>query len=118
MDKKRKYKRITKRLPVKFGVSDPNTIGFTSDVSPVGMFIRTNRGLPPETLINISVEIPSGEIIPLKGIVKRAVKYSSHLGSVMKNGMGIEIESSKGDYIQFIQFLKDYYDTVDIQNRP
>jgi hypothetical protein len=105
--KKRQHKRIPKRLPVKFGVSEPDIIGFTSDLSPVGMFIRTNRGLPPKTLINIALEIPSGEIIPLKGVVKRAVKYSSHLGGIMKNGMGIEIEGINEGYLQFV---KGYYE--------
>lgn len=110
MQKRRKYKRIIKRLPVRFGISDPNTIGFTSDISPVGMFIRTNRGLPPETHINIDLETPSGEIISLKGIVRRAVKYSSHLGNIMKNGMGIELKGSNNSYITF---LKNYYPSAD-----
>ena len=115
MEKKRKYKRIIKRLSVKFGASDPNTIGFTSDVSPIGMFIRTNRSLPPETLIRISIETPSGGVIPLKGIVKRAIKYSSHLGTVMKNGMGVQLEYDEEGYLQFIQFIKDYYDSDDLK---
>lgn len=111
--KKRKHKRIVKRLLVKFGISDTNTVGFTSDVSPVGMFIRTSQGLPPETHINISLEIPSGEVIPLKGIVKRVTKYSSHLGGVMKNGMGVELKEYSEIYLRF---LRVYYDTDEFTN--
>lgn len=106
--KKRRHKRVVKRLLVKFGVSDTNTVGFTSDVSPAGMFIRTNKGLPPETVINISLEIPSGDIIILKGIVKRVIKYSSQLGGIMKNGMGIQLLENNENYLRF---LKDFYDT-------
>lgn len=107
LQKKRSHKRIIKRLPLKFGISATNTIGFTSDVSPVGMFIRTNRGLPPETHINIALETPSGDILHLEGIVKRTVKYSSHLGTIVKNGMGIELRGSNSNYIEFV---KNYYD--------
>ncbi|MEK6693214.1 MAG: PilZ domain-containing protein [Nitrospirota bacterium] len=106
--KKRKHKRVVKRLLLKFGVSDTDTVGFTSDVSPVGMFIRTNRGLPPDTCINIALEIPSGEVISLKGFVKRVIKYSSQLGSIMKNGMGIELREYNEAYLKF---LKDFYET-------
>lgn len=106
MHKKRRHKRIIKRLPVKFGTSEANLIGFTSDVSPGGIFIRTSRGLPPETHIAIDIETPSGEIISIKGIVKRTIKYSTHLGNVMKNGMGVEIMGLNEDYINFI---KNYY---------
>jgi len=106
LQKKREYKRVIKRLPVRFGISEANTIGFTSNISPVGMFIRTNRGLPPESHINIALETPSGEIIALEGIVRRTIKYPPHLGSIMKNGMGIELKGNNTDYIEF---LKDYY---------
>lgn len=103
MPKKRRYKRIIKRLPVKFGASDANMIGFTSDVSPAGLFIRTSRGLPPETHITIDLEIPSGEIISIEGIVKRTIKYSSYLGNIMKNGMGVELEGNNDNYLRFLK---------------
>lgn len=106
--KKRKHRRVVKRLLVKFGISDTSKVGFTSDVSPEGLFIRTNQGLPPDTCINIALEIPSGEVIPLKGFVKRVIKYSSHLGSIMKNGMGVELRENNEAYLKF---LKDFYET-------
>ena len=47
MPEKRIKDRVTKRLSVKFGASELNNNGITSNLSPTGIFIRTNSGLAP-----------------------------------------------------------------------
>ena len=100
---KRRSKRKIKRLEIKF-VSDGNVYrGITSDISREGLFIRTKKGLPPGTIIELDLFLPSGEIINLQARVKRTVKT---MYDAIKNGMGVEIIDIPPKYLEFLQSLQ------------
>jgi hypothetical protein len=62
--------------------------GILSNISSSGIFIRTNRGFTPDTIVDIEVVMPDNKISLLKGVVKRTIKTPL---SSMKNGMGVEL---------------------------
>jgi hypothetical protein len=97
---KRKYRRYRKRLEVKFSPGGNSFTGISSDLSEYGIFIRTQKGLSPGTLIYIDLVLPDGKVSFLKGIVKRTLKTSI---SSLKNGMGVEIIEKDDVFNDFIE---------------
>ncbi len=102
MQKRRSPRRI-KRLEIKFVSDDVVYRGITSDISHEGIFIRTKKGLPPETIIEMDLFLPTGEVINLRGRVKRTIKT---LYTEIKNGMGVELIDVPLKYLEYIKNLQ------------
>jgi len=107
--------RFTKRLEVRFGSGGLNFTGILSNLSESGLFIRTNRGFAPETLIDIELVMPGGKISFLKGLVKWTVKTPI---STLKNGMGIELIKKDPAYMDFVKSFTDRTETDDEKPLP
>ena len=78
---RRKDERSARRLPVSFwrpGEEDKRQTGYTSDISTSGMYISTNRPLPPGSRIRIAIG-PVDRGFLIEGKVVRVLKvYGSH----------------------------------------
>ncbi len=99
-EKVQRHKRFTKRLEVIFGSGELSYRGILSNFSESGLFIRTNRGFSPNTVIDIKIMLPDNNISRLKGIVKRTIKRPV---STIKNGMGIELIEKDETYLNFLR---------------
>jgi curved DNA-binding protein CbpA/Tfp pilus assembly protein PilZ len=99
---RRKHQRFIKRLTTTFFVDNSRFTGISSDISSNGLFIRTSRGFPANTLINIEILLPNNEVSVLKGIVRRTLRTSI---SSKKNGMGIEIIEMDALFKDFLKSL-------------
>jgi Tfp pilus assembly protein PilZ len=102
MDKPRDYKRTrryTKRLEATFSSGNLSFRGILSNISESGLFIRTNRGFTPGTVVEIEVMMPDNTISHLKGVVRRTIKTPL---TSMKNGMGIELTERDEGYSRFV----------------
>ncbi len=88
---KRNIHRQRKRLQLRFGVAEANRIGFTDDISPTGLFIKSAIVQNPQTLLKIELTAPDGELIVLTGRVMWAKKVPPNLLGRIKGGMGIRI---------------------------
>ncbi len=99
---KRRSKRKTKRLEIKFITSDYGLTGITSNFSKEGLFLRTQKGLPPGTILILELYLHSGEAIRLSGKVVRMVKTPLLPG---KNGMGIELRDVSQQYINLYESM-------------
>ncbi|HWR59720.1 MAG TPA: PilZ domain-containing protein [Thermodesulfovibrionales bacterium] len=98
--RKRYSQRFTKRLEVTFTSEGSKFRGISSDLSAMGLFIRTQHGLTPESFVDIELYLPNGKISRLRGIVKRTVKTAL---SLVKNGMGVELVARDQDYLEFLR---------------
>ena len=103
-NEKRKAPRVTKRLEVRYRVSEEKS-AITSNVSETGLFIRTNRGLNPGSEIDLKIDLPNAKGIPLKGRVVRTIKTLPGLIGVVKSGMGIKLIFPPSDYIEYVRSL-------------
>jgi hypothetical protein len=92
--------RFTKRLEVTFSSGESKYTGISSDLSTGGLFIRTQHGLTPGSLVDIEVYLPEGKTGILKGIVRRTVKTPL---TAVKNGMGIELIERDSHYLEFLK---------------
>ncbi len=105
MNRQRVYQRhprFTKRLEVTFSSGGLSFRGIMSNISANGIFIRTNRGFTPHTIVDIEVVMPDNRISLLKGIVKRTIK--TPLSSV-KNGMGVELLEKDPIFENFVKSI-------------
>jgi hypothetical protein len=100
-----RHPRFTKRLEVTFRAGDLCYKGILSNLSANGLFIRTNRGFAPGTILEIQLVMPDDRISSLKGIVRRTVKATV---TPTKNGMGVELISRDEAYVNFVtESLRD-----------
>ena len=96
---KRKHPRFIKRLETRIVSDHISFWSISSDLSKSGLFIRTNRGLNIDTIIDIELSLPDNRIALLKGIVRRTTRTGV---SSMKNGMGVEIIEKDQAFIDFV----------------
>jgi ribosomal protein S27E len=100
-----RHPRFTKRLEVTFSSGGLSYKGILSNLSSNGLFIRTNRGFAPGTVLDIQLVMPGDKISSLKGIVRRTVKAPV---TPTKNGMGVELIARDETYLNFVTVsLKD-----------
>lgn len=103
-----KHQRFTKRLEAKFSSGGISFTGISSNLSESGLFIRTNRGFAPDTIIDIELVMPDGKTSFLKGRIKRTIKTPI---STLKNGMGIELIEKDSAYIHFLKSIVEKTET-------
>ncbi|MGL4369877.1 MAG: PilZ domain-containing protein [Spirochaetota bacterium] len=92
MDNKRKQERVQKKIRSQVQGKDMMTYSATQDISAGGLFITTPDPIEPGTELDLTLKLPSGEKIDVKGIV-RWTKDEDKSGS--RAGMGIEFISMK-----------------------
>ena len=92
MAEDREIKRYRKRFAVGFGIGTIEKNGFTDDISPEGLFIRSHVVAPQGTIIMIEIKRPEG-VITLLGEVMWVKKIPPRVLHRLKGGMGIKIKS-------------------------
>jgi cell division septation protein DedD len=105
---KRKLKRFSDRLRISFNVKGVGYTGLSSNFSLSGLFIRTTHSFPPDTLLDITIDLPNDLASHLKG---KVVRVSNETVRVMsekttgyaEKGMGIEIIEKDVLYLHFIR---------------
>lgn len=99
---KRTCKRKIRRLNICFSDGNTECNGISSDFSCNGLFIRTRRGFKEGTTVIMKLEMENGEVLPMRGVVKRLIKTQM---AHYKNGMGIELSSIPKEYDNFVEEL-------------
>lgn len=87
---RRSVKRQARRVQVSFWAKgdDDRRTGYTINVSPTGMFVGTNRPLPPGS--SVEVEIVDGDQrVTVEGSVVHAARVSPLLQRLRPSGMGV-----------------------------
>ena len=97
---KRPAPRQLKRLFVRFGTTLPTYVGYTTDISTTGIFIKASTIFPPKTQLNISLTLPDNSVLYLTGHVMWAKRVPPQLARlVRKNGMGIRLSRPDATYL-------------------
>jgi Tfp pilus assembly protein PilZ len=86
---KRRHRRYSRRLKVRFGEKDFDHQGFTHDVSQCGMFVVA--GYTPKVGARLHFEITTteSEKMHLEGVVARLTVVAPELRSIVKGGFGV-----------------------------
>ncbi len=93
--------RYTRRLPVRFGPSIPDLLGYTGNLSETGLFLATVRVAAEGALLGLSLELEHCKV-PLRGSV--AWSRVGHQPG-REPGMGLHLHSPPPVYRQYVQAL-------------
>jgi Tfp pilus assembly protein PilZ len=104
LNEKRKTKRISKRLEVKFHSTAENT-AITDDLSESGLFITTSKGMEAGNSIDVKLHLPNSEALFIKGRIIRNIKTMPGMNNGVKVGMGIELINPPQDFVNYIQSI-------------
>lgn len=96
----KREERFTRRLETEFSSGETKHRGISSDLSEKGLFIRTQHGLAPGSILDIVIYLPEKKTARVRGVVRRTIKTQM---DVVKNGMGIELIERDINYINFIK---------------
>ena len=79
--------------------------GFTYDVSPTGIFVRSVRLPDPGTVLTAHIHLPEGKKIEVRGKVVRSFRVPPALSRVVPSGFSIRLANTPEDYYQFLTTL-------------
>lgn len=105
MAERRSFARKKRRFLVEFSLQGASCTGFTYDVSPTGIFVRSIRLPPPGTILTASLHLPEGKRIAVRGKVIRSFRVPPALSRLIPSGFSIRLSESPEDYFQFLATL-------------
>lgn len=106
MAEKRVFKRLRRRLSIKFGLDEPARVAFTEDINDRGMFIKTTNIYPVGSRIKMEISLPGEEKVRITGSVRWSKKVPpAMIHLVRKAGMGVKFLSFESGEEAFRHFL-------------
>jgi hypothetical protein len=105
MADKRKFPRVKRRLVIEFRLAGAAYVGFTYNLSPFGLFVRSIRIPNPGVSISAELHLPDGKRIPLSGKVVRSYRAPTALARLVPSGFGMTLTATDEQYYQFLAAL-------------
>ena len=95
---RRQTKRKARRVQVRFWDAADETprSGYTINVSATGLFVGTNRPLPPGRRVQLAISLDERELT-LDGTVVHAARVSPLLQRLRPSGMGVRFDSDQSE---------------------
>ena len=90
---------------MEFRCRDASCTGFTYDVSPTGIFVRSVRLPEPGTSMSARLHLPEGKRIEVRGRVVRSFRVPPALSRVIPSGFSLRLAETPEDYYQFLEGL-------------
>jgi hypothetical protein len=100
MVERRGFARIKRRFLVEFKLQGTACNGFTYDVSPSGIFVRSARIPAHGTFLTANLHLPEGKRIAVSGRVVRSFRVSAALSRLVPSGFSIRLSDSPQEYYQ------------------
>lgn len=105
MAERRSFARKKRRFLVEFSLQGASCTGFTYDVSPTGIFVRSIRLPQPGTILTANLHLPDGKRIAVRGKVVRSFRVPPQLSRLIPSGFSMRLSESPEDYFQFLATL-------------
>jgi type IV pilus assembly protein PilZ len=87
---RRLHERVLVHLEVDYKCDDTFLFAYITDLSAVGIFIRTNMPHPPGTRLNLSFKPPGGPAIEVEGQVVWINPHRPNRPDNLNPGMGVQ----------------------------
>jgi len=105
MAERRTFARKKRRFLVEFNLQGASCTGFTYDVSPIGIFVRSIRIPVPGTFLTANLHLSEGKRITLRGKVVRSYRVPPQMARLIPSGFSIRLSDTPEDYFQFFATL-------------
>jgi hypothetical protein len=105
MAERRNFARKKRRFLVEFSLDGASCTGFTYDVSPTGIFVRSIRLPSPGTILTANLHLFEGRRIAVRGKVVRSFRVPPALSRIIPSGFSIRLSETPEDYYQFLATL-------------
>ena len=105
MAERRSFARKKRRFLVEFNLLGANCTGFTYDVSPTGMFVRSIRLPNPGTFLTANLHLAEGRRIIVRGKVVRSFRVPASLARLVPSGFSMKLSDTPEDYFQLLASL-------------
>ena len=105
MAERRGFARKKRRFLVEFHLQGSNCTGFTYDVSPTGIFVRSVRLPSPGTYLTANLHLTTGKRIAVRGRVVRSHRVPAELARIVPSGFSMSLSDTPEDYFQFLATL-------------
>jgi hypothetical protein len=105
MAERRSFSRKKRRFLVEFSLLGASCTGFTYDVSPTGMFVRSIRLPNPGTFLTANLHLAAGKRIAVRGKVVRSYRVPPSLARLVPSGFSMLLSDTPEDYFQFFATL-------------
>lgn len=105
MAERRGFARKKRRFLVEFNLQGSNCTGFTYDVSPTGIFVRSIRIPAPGTFLTANLHLFEGKRIAVRGRVVRSHRVPAEMARLVPSGFSMTLSDTPEDYFQFLATL-------------
>jgi len=105
MAERRSFARKKRRFLVEFNLQGSSCTGFTYDVSPSGIFVRSIRLPKPGTYLTANLHLTAGRRISVRGRVIRSFRVPAELARIVPSGFSMSLADTPEDYFQFFATL-------------
>ena len=103
MAEKRQFPRKKRRLTVEFNWAKASCTGFTYDISPSGIFVRSVRIPKVGSRLTIKLYLPDEQSLSIAGQVVRSYRVPPSLARLIPSGFSLKIMQRPPE--QYLQFL-------------
>jgi hypothetical protein len=105
MEERRGFARKKRRFLVEFEMEGSTCTGFTYDISPTGIFVRSIRLPDPGTNVTASLHLNAGRRIAVRGRVVRSRRVPQQLARLVPSGFSLSLSNAPEDYFRFVATL-------------
>ncbi len=104
MAERRRFPRIKKRILVTYQIGSHTGEGFTNDLGPTGIFVRSVFFPKPGALLRIRLNCPAGQI-SLRATVVRSYRVPARLTAHVPSGFIVRVIDPPEAYFQLLARL-------------
>ncbi len=90
---------------MEFSLLGTSCTGFTYDVSPTGIFVRSVRLPNPGTFLTANLLLAAGKRIMVRGSVVRSFRVPPALARMVPSGFSMKLSDTPEDYFQLLATL-------------
>ena len=105
MEERRGFARKKRRFLVEFEMKGSSGTGFTYDISPSGIFVRSIRLPDPGTNVTANLHLNAGRRIVVHGRVVRSRRVPAQLTRLVPSGFSLRLSDAPEDYFRFVESL-------------
>ena len=102
---KRRQTRKKRRFLIEVETSDAISTGFTYDLSPDAIFIRSIRIPKPGSPVTAWLSLLDGRHVALRGRVQRSYRAPSALSRLVPSGFSMRLAEAPEEYVRFLAAL-------------